>query len=103
MREKIKNLYHKIPSWLKNGYLLSGIIFLIWILFFDTNSILVNVERENKINQLKTDIEYYKKEIQKDKDIIHIISQDSLTPELERYFREHLFLSKQNEEIFIVK
>lgn len=103
MRKKIKDLYQKIPNWLKNGYLISAIIFFIWIFFFDTNSILTNIEKEQKINQLKTDVEYYKNEIKKDKNAIQIISQDSLTEELETYFREQLLLSKKNEEIFIVE
>tara|TARA_B100000530_G_C15737676_1_gene400370 strand:- start:338 stop:649 length:312 start_codon:yes stop_codon:yes gene_type:complete len=103
MKKKIKDLHEKLPSWLKNGYFISAIIFFIWILFFDTNSILKNIEREHKINQLKTDVEYYKNEIKKDKSVINVISQDSLTEELEKYFREQLLLSKKNEEIFIVE
>ena len=103
MKKKIKDLYHKIPNWIKNGYFISAIIFFIWILFFDTNSILKNIERENKINQLKTDIQYYKEEIKKDKAVIDVISQDSLTADLEKYFREQLLLSKKNEEIFIIE
>ncbi|MAQ69630.1 MAG: septum formation initiator [Flavobacteriales bacterium] len=103
MKKKIKELYQKSPNWVKNGYFVSAIIFVIWILFFDTNSILKNIERENKINQLKTDIEYYKTEIKKDKALINVISQDSLTEDLEKYFREQLLLSKKNEEIFIVE
>ena len=103
MKKKIKDLYQKTPGWLKNGYFISAILFFIWILFFDTNSILKNIERENKINQLKTDIEYYENEIKKDKAVIQVISEDSLTEELEKYFREQLLLSKKNEEIFIVE
>ena len=74
MRKKIKDLYQTIPNWLKNGYLISAIIFFIWIFFFDTNSILTNIEKGHKINQLKTDVEYYKSEINKDKNAIQIIS-----------------------------
>ena len=103
MKKKIKDLYQKMPSWLKNGYFISAILFFIWILFFDTNSILRNIERENKIKQLQTDIKYYENEIQKDKAVINVISEDSLTEELEKYFREQLLLSKKNEEIFIVE
>ena len=37
-------------------------IFIIWILFFDTNSILVHIQRNQQIHSLETDIEYYKEE-----------------------------------------
>ena len=103
MKKKIKELYGKIPNWCKNGYFISGFLFLIWIFFFDTNSILAHFEKKNKIKQLNIDMEYYQKEIEKDETIIQLLSQDSLTPTLEKYFREELFLSRENEEIFIIE
>ncbi len=103
MKKRIKELYEKIPNWCKNGYFISSFLFLIWISFFDTNSILAHLEKKNQIKNLEIDIEYYQGEIEKDEIIIEILSQDSLTPKLEKYFREELFLSKKNEEIFIIE
>ena len=70
--------------------------------FFDTSSLLVNHRKSIEIKKLKKDIDYYKQEIKKDQKVIDILSSDTLTPELEKYLREELFLSKKNEEIFIV-
>ena len=103
MKQRIINIYKKVPSWLKNRYFISAVLFLIWMLFFDANSIQVQIEQKKEIQKTKNDIEYYKRKIVKDKQIINILSQDSLTPELEKYFRENLFLSEKNEEIFIIE
>ena len=103
MKQKIKELYQKTPNWLKNKYFLSAIIFFIWIFFFDTYSILVQINQKKDINNIVQDIEYYKEEIDKDQEIINILRTDSLTPEFEKYLREVMFLSKKNEEIFIIK
>ena len=103
MKQRIINIYEQIPSWLKNRYFISAVLFLIWMLFFDANSMLVQIEQKKEIQKTKKDIEYYKQEIVKDKKIIDVLSQDSLTAELEKYFRENLFLSEKNEEIFIIE
>ena len=103
MRNKIINLYGKLPNWSKNRYFLSGFAFFIWIFFFDTNSIITQLNQKQEIKRIQEDQEYYKKQIQQDQAIINIISQDSLTPRLEKYLREKLLLSKENEEIFIIE
>ena len=103
MKKKISAIYQKVPSWLKNRYFLSAIIFTIWIFLFDTNSVLFQINQKKEKTKIVSDIEYYKNEIQKDEKLINVLSSDSLTPDLERYLREVLFLSKKNEEVFIIK
>lgn len=103
MKEKILSLYKKLPPWFKNRYFISFLFFFIWIFFFDTNSVLTQINQKQEIKKLKKDIEYYEQEIKNDKSIISILSQDSLTPQLEKYLREKLFLSKENEEVFIIE
>ena len=103
MTKQIREIYKKLPYWLKNRYSLSAIIFAIWILFFDTNSVLVQIDQKKEINKINNDIDYYQSEIQKDQKIIDVITTDSLTPFFEKYLREELFLSRIDEEIFIIK
>ena len=103
MIKKIKKIYKKIPNWIKNKYLISGFLFFIWISFFDINSIITQLEKRKEIQKIEHDIQYYSDEIKKDKEIIEILSQDSLTPMLEKHLREKLFFSKKNEEVFIIE
>ena len=103
MKKKFFLFIKTLPKWIKNRYFLSAIVFLIWMTFFDTSSIIIQKNKNEEIKKLKKDIEYYKQEIKKDKKTIELLSTDSLTEELEKYFREQLLLSKKNEEIFIIK
>ena len=103
MKKKIQKTYRKIPSWLRNRYAFSAIIFAIWISFFDTNSFAIQINQKKEIKKIQKDIKYYKDEIQKDQELISILATDSLTPDFEKYLREVLLLSKKNEEIFIIK
>lgn len=95
---KIKN--HRYLKLLSNIYLIIFIIFLFWILFFDSNSILVNLKLQKEINQLierKIELE---EQISIDKKIISSLENiDSL----ERYAREKLYMKRENEEIYIIE
>ncbi len=87
-------------KFLKNSYVIIIIIFVIWMIFFDSNSILVHNELNNDINDLNNQKEYYKNEIEKDNIELNQIKTDS---GLEKYAREKLFMKRDNEEIFIIE
>tara|TARA_Y100000768_G_C23904891_1_gene647022 strand:+ start:715 stop:1026 length:312 start_codon:yes stop_codon:yes gene_type:complete len=94
----IKN--SKIFKFFSNVYVLISTFFLIWILFLDSNSVLVNIRLKSEINHLENQISQLKKEIDKDKKLIsNLKNLDSL----ERFGREKHFMKKQNEEIFIIE
>ena len=87
-------------KFLKNSYVIIIIIFVIWMIFFDSNSILVHNELNNDINDLNNQKEYYKNEIGRDNIELNQIKTDS---GLEKYAREKLFMKRENEEIFIIE
>ena len=87
-------------KFLKNSYVIIIFIFVIWMIFFDSNSILVHNELNNDINDLNNQKEYYKNEIERDNIELNQIKTDS---GLEKYAREKLFMKRENEEIFIIE
>ena len=83
-----------------NIYILISTVFLIWILFLDSNSVVVNIKLKSQINDLENKINQLQKEIEIDKKLINTLKNlDSL----EKYGREKHFMKKQNEEIFIIE
>ncbi len=68
--------------------------------FFDTNSLLMHFELNQKIKKLKNQKIYYQNEIKKDRTSINEIESDS---GIEKYAREKLFMKKENEEIFLIE
>ena len=97
--KKNKQILKTIVSKVKNPYLILIFLFVMWMLFFDSNSYLNHLRLSNSINQLEKDKLYYKEEITKDS-----IALDELSnPEgLERYAREVYHMKKENEEIFLI-
>ena len=90
----------KIPSVFKNIYFIIIVSFIIWMLFFDSNSYLVHRELNKNILKLEKQKDFYKEEIKKDTKELNKIKTDS---GLEEYAREKLFMKKEDEEIFIIE
>ncbi len=87
-------------SILTNMYVLVLTVFLVWMVFFDTNSLLIHLELKREIDKLEKQQEFLKEEIANDKKIIEKLSDPE---ELEKFAREHYYLKKKNEEIYLIE
>ncbi len=97
----IKNLKKKM--WfgiLTNIYVLVLTAFVVWMLFFDTNSLLIHRELKKEIKNLEKTQDFLRNEIEKDKKIIKKLSDSN---ELEKFAREQYYLKKKNEEIYLIE
>ncbi len=91
---------NRLLKLIKSTYGIIIILFIIWMIFFDSNSFIIHNELNNDINELDNQKSYYKKEIKKDNIELQLIQSDS---GLEKYAREKLFMKKDNEEIFLIE
>lgn len=98
MKLNFKN--NKTLKYLRNSYLLIFIIFAVWMLFVDANSLFIHNDLNNEIDDLEQEKEYYKKEIEIDKKAIKKLSNDE---GLEKFAREQYYMKKDNEEIFVIE
>lgn len=90
----------KIWPWLKNKYVLTITIFMVWILFFDQNNLVDRMKMSSEIRQLESDREYYLEQIQVDSARLHELTTDR--DNLEKYAREQFFMKKPNEDVFVI-
>ena len=90
----------KIINILKNKYVLTGLIFIIWLSFFDSFSFIKKISVNKKLNQLKTDKKYYKDEIKNDS--IQLYQLLSGSDNLEKFARERYLMKKDSEDIYVV-
>ena len=90
----------KIPSFLKNKYFYTLIGFIVWMLFFDGNNFISQIKLNNQLKELKQEENYYKNQIEKDKEIIKALTSDSSA--LEKLAREKYLMKKENEDIFLI-
>ena len=99
--KRLQKIYQKIPAPLRNKYLITFVIFLIWIFFIDTFDILTQIKMNKELKQLKKQEEFYKSEIEKDSTTIHNLN--NIPEEQERFARERFLMKKDNEDVFIVR
>ena len=91
---------NKLFRFFKSTYSIIIILFIIWMIFFDSNSIIVHNELNHDIGKLNEQNMYYINEINKDNKELDLIQSDT---GLEKYAREKLFMKKDNEDIFIIE
>lgn len=90
----------RIPSFLRNKYLLAFVIVLVWLLFFDTHSYVRQWRMKRQLNELRSQRDYYQEEIMRDSMAIEKLTND---PEaLERYAREKYLMKRRGEDVFII-
>ncbi len=87
-------------KYLRNIFVLILVVFAVWMLFIDSNSLLIHRELNEDINDLEDEKEYYKKEIEKDKKAIKELSTDE---GIEKLAREKYYMKKDNEDIYIIE
>lgn len=96
--ERLKGSVQKI--W-RNKYLVATILFLAWILFFDENSIVSHSRNKRRLKELTEQKETYREQIKSDKQKFEDLNSG---PEnLEKFAREQFYMSKPNEDVFIVE
>ncbi|MBC9797954.1 FtsB family cell division protein [Sinomicrobium weinanense] len=87
-------------SFFSNIYVIVLTVFAVWMIFFDTNSLMTHVELEKEIDKLQKQKEYLRKEIEKDKEMIRNLENDN---NVEKFAREEYYFKKDNEEIYIIE
>ena len=94
------NFTDKIPPVFRNKYLLTIIIFIVWLLLFDSYNIIARYKEMKKLHKLKTDREYYIKRIEADRQKLHELKTDNHN--LEKFAREQYRMKKPDEDLFII-
>ena len=93
-------LLSKIPSWLKNKYLLASVFFIVWMLFFDQKDLGTVFNRMGKLKGLQKTERHLNKEIAGTREELDLLKTNAQT--IEKYAREKYMMKKDNEDLFIV-
>jgi cell division protein DivIC len=92
----------RIPSWLKNKYLLTGAGFAVWILFFDSRDLITSHFREKgELQKLEQSKKYYEQQITATKQELDQLRSNPAV--LEKYAREKYLMKRDNEDLFQIR
>ena len=95
---KLKSIWSFIC---KHKYLITIVIFLVFIVFLDENNLINRFQHKNEIRLMKEEIEEYRKQFDEDTERLKELTDN---PEgLEKIAREKYLMKKPNEDIFILE
>lgn len=85
---------------LRNKFVLTILVFGVWIVLFDQNNLIDRWSDMKKLRQLEKEKEYYKIKIKEDQKRIKELTSDK--EDLEKFAREKYLMKKDDEDVFIV-
>jgi cell division protein FtsB len=102
MVDKMENIRteKKTVRLLKNKYFIISLIFVVWIMFFDENNMMAHRKNKKRLASMKAQREYYIEKIASDNRKIEELR--SGLENLEKYAREQFYMSKPDEDVFII-
>ena len=93
-------MWKRIPSWIRNKYLLAFIVVLVWLMFFDTHNFMQQWRIRRQLKELRIERDFYKKEIVRDSIAIEELKNDP--DALERFAREKYLMKREGEDVYII-
>ena len=94
-------LFAYIPSFLKDKFFLAPAGFAVWLLFFDRNDMLTQIERGEELKSLQKSKKYYTEQIAQERKVSEELQSDPAT--IEKYAREKYLMKRDNEDLFIIQ
>jgi len=91
----------KIKRIFLNKYLIVLLVFVVFVTFFDNHNLISRWETHQKIKQMEKELKFYQDEIKTSKFKKNELQSNK--ENLEKFAREHYYMKKQNEDIFIIK
>ena len=92
--------WKKLLPWLKNKYILTLVIFFVWMLFLDTHNLIDRFISMRQLSSMKHDREYYLDRIEKDSARMNELRTNR--ENLEKFAREQYLMKREDEDIFII-
>lgn len=96
----VLKIWKKILPFAKNKFILTILIFIIWLLFFDRNNLVDRARELRHLRQLENDKKYYIERIDKDSKRLEQLKTNNKN--LEKFAREQYLMKKDNEDIFVI-
>ncbi|MCK9291372.1 MAG: septum formation initiator family protein [Bacteroidales bacterium] len=81
-------------------YLYTLLIFIVWLIFFDQNSLINQHKLRKTLRNLEQQQRYYQLEIYKNREMVKSLTTD--TAFMEQYAREKYLFKKDNEVIYLM-
>lgn len=92
-------MFRRFPI-LKNKFVYATLAFLVWLTFFDNNSLITQYKLSRTLGQLQDEKSYYEAEIESNRQEVNELMTNE--ENLEKFAREKYLMKKKDEDVFVV-
>ena len=93
-------MFKRIPPVFRNFYSVTAIVFLVWMIFLDSNDLINRFRMSAKLRSLENEKRYYTEKImQVEQDRAELMGTTEL---LEKFAREKYLMKRESEDIYII-
>ena len=90
----------RLPNIFRNFYFLTGMAFLVWITFLDSNNLIARFSLTSKLNGLEREKEFYERKIEEvAKDQQELFGTEET---IEKSAREKYLMKRESEDVFVI-
>jgi cell division protein DivIC len=98
---KGQEIWKRISPWVRNKFILTTLVFFLWLLIFDRSNWFDMISEIRAIHNLEKEKEYYLKKIETDNQKLKELKTND--ENLEKFAREQYLMKKPNEDIFVIE
>ncbi|MFP4664762.1 MAG: FtsB family cell division protein [Bacteroidales bacterium] len=98
--EHLQRIWKFIKPVVRNKYILSLLVFVLWVGIFDSYNLVNRIQDVNKLRELQEERNFFQEEIRKYRKQMQQL--DSSTEMLEKFAREQHLMKAPNEDVFII-
>ena len=92
---------HTVFRVLLNKYFIATMVFLVWVAFFDSNSVVRWVGVRKTLHEQKAQIRFYEKEISATESKINYLKSEK--DSLEKFAREEYHYHEDGEDVYLIE
>ena len=97
--QKLRDIGLRIYPYVKNKFIFTSLMFLVWMTFFDQNNFIDQVQDRMKLSDLEAHRNQLAEEIAQSNEDLKLLQNDQEL--LEKFARERYLMKKEDEDIFV--
>lgn len=97
--QKIRDIGLLIYPYVRNKFIFTSLLFLIWMTFFDQSNFIDQIQDRMKLSELEAHRDQLAAEIAQSNEDLKLLQNDKEL--LEKFARERYLMKKENEDIFV--
>lgn len=92
--------WNQLPLPIRNKYILTGIVFVVWLLFFDRNNVISQIRLRSTLSEIKSKVGYLKAETAENTRILDAVFKNDAT--LRQMARDKYMMKAPNEDVYYI-